>query len=1167
MTPAAPPLVDVADIVRLVGDGSFRRGQAYARGGAVERFDWDPETNRLSGTVAGGAPSPYSCTVEIVAGANGRSRLTVSSCSCPMDYDCKHVAATIVSANAEHIRQLGLSSRRTAAEWADERSAQSRESAAHGFPGEAEVADDLPAWKAALGAMAAPAATSTPLMYADSGMGLVSVAPRHSMALQFELREQAPRAQDRWRGSPSRRRAGSNETASARLGVRPVMRNARGTWVKGSLTWGNILYQVNRLNLEPEQHRWFCQFVPLHRASSEVYLGQDGDWLFLDDFNSPLLWHLFTEATRLGIELVTTTKGLSVMVGARAELTLDVREAEVAGRAGAAERAPGAETLALDTTTPAPDIRLEPRLAIDGRDYPVAAASAIGAHGVYVAGSERIVLAPTAGPLGAEQRWLLSATEPVTAPGRDAAEFLTDFYPRLRRTLRVTSSDATVALPEVVPPVLVLTATFGAKDSLALAWHWEYRDGSTAVRMPIDPERSLESELRDQTAEREILDRLRETAVPVPTALQGLDAAEYTERVLPVLEDFDGVRVDISGKRPAYRELTDVPELTISTVETDERDWFDLGVMVKIGGRSIPFGPIFTALAKGKTKLLLVDKTYLSLEQPVFERLHELIEEAKALQEWDTGLRISRYQASLWSEFEDLAEETDQAVSWRSAVAGLLELAADAGAAGVGATAVPEAINATLRPYQAEGFAWLAFLWRHRLGGVLADDMGLGKTLQSLALICHAREQHALEQEKHAQPADVALPPFLVVAPTSVVGNWVLEAARFAPGLKVVSLTATESKSRATLADLVAGADIVVTSYTLFRIDNPAYTAQVWSGLILDEAQFVKNATSLAHRCAKDFDVPFKLAITGTPMENNLMELWSLFSIVAPGLFPSSRKFAEVYQRPIERGAPEPLATLRRRIRPLMMRRTKDLVAKDLPAKQEQVLRIDLAPKHRKIYETFLQRERQKLLGLIEDIDKNRFIIFRSLTLLRMLSLDASLVDDKFTGVPSSKLDALFEQLEDVIAEGHRSLIFSQFTSFLGMAAARLDAAGIDYCYLDGSSTNRADIIRRFKEGSAPVFLISLKAGGFGLNLTEADYVFLLDPWWNPATETQAVDRTHRIGQTRNVMVYRLVATDTIEEKVMALKEQKAKLFTAVLDDDAVFSSALTADDIRGLLE
>jgi SNF2 family DNA or RNA helicase len=297
------------------------------------------------------------------------------------------------------------------------------------------------------------------------------------------------------------------------------------------------------------------------------------------------------------------------------------------------------------------------------------------------------------------------------------------------------------------------------------------------------------------------------------------------------------------------------------------------------------------------------------------------------------------------------------------------------------------------------------------------------------------------------------------------------------------------------------------------------------------------------------------------------MELHSIFSIVAPGLFPISTKFAEQYQRPIERnGDKELLGQLRRRIRPLMMRRTKEAVASDLPPKQEQNLEVELGSKHQKIYQTHLQAERQKILRLVEDMDRNRFTIFQSLTLLRLLSLDASLIDEEYAAVPSAKLDALFEQLEDVVAEGHRALVFSQFTSFLKKAAERLEAAGVDYCYLDGSTRRRAEAIDRFKNGEAPVFLISLKAGGFGLNLTEADYCFMLDPWWNPATESQAVDRTHRIGQTKNVMVYRMVSRDTIEEKVMALKERKSQLFSSVLDDDGVFASQLTAEDVRGLL-
>jgi SNF2 family DNA or RNA helicase len=499
-----------------------------------------------------------------------------------------------------------------------------------------------------------------------------------------------------------------------------------------------------------------------------------------------------------------------------------------------------------------------------------------------------------------------------------------------------------------------------------------------------------------------------------------------------------------------------------------------------------------------------------------------------------------------------------QAAAWQRQVQGLLNLspggAAPPGPPGpsVEHAAPPAALDSLLRPYQRAGFQWLAFLWRHGLGGILADDMGLGKTLQTLALLSHAR------------PA--AENPFLIVAPTSVLANWAAEARRFTPDLKVVTIGDTLARRGVALESVIAGADAVVTSYTLLRLDFESYGALPWAGLVLDEAQYVKNHHSKAHACARKVAAPFKVAITGTPMENNLMELWSLLSITAPGLFPNPERFKEYYARPIEKGGnTELLGQLRRRIRPLIMRRTKEQVAADLPEKQEQILEVELSPRHRRLYQTHLQRERQKVLGLLGDVNHNRFTILRSLTLLRQLALHAALVDDAHGDVPSAKIDSLLEQLEDVVGGGHRALVFSQFTRFLRMVRGRLEAAGVPCCYLDGSTVNRPAVISGFKEGTAPVFLISLKAGGFGLNLTEADYCFLLDPWWNPATEAQAVDRTHRIGQTRNVMVYRLIASGTIEEKVMALKARKAGLFSSVMDSDGAFSSALSPDDIRAL--
>ncbi|VEJ31216.1 N-formylmethionyl-tRNA deformylase [Rothia dentocariosa] len=466
---------------------------------------------------------------------------------------------------------------------------------------------------------------------------------------------------------------------------------------------------------------------------------------------------------------------------------------------------------------------------------------------------------------------------------------------------------------------------------------------------------------------------------------------------------------------------------------------------------------------------------------------------------------------------------------------------------------------------------------QHRLGGILADDMGLGKTVQVLALLAQAIAEH----EQRADNTGFA--PFLVVAPTSVVGNWTQEAARFVPGAKVVTITESTSKSGKSIAELVQGAHLVLTSYALFRIDEDGYTEfgnhvpenaekstsphAGWGALILDEAQFVKNTKTRAWKVARALNAQVKLAITGTPMENNLMELWALLAIVADGLFPSARMFRDLYARPAESGEdPQVIEKLRRRVRPLMLRRTKDVVTADLPEKNDVRVNVPLTTAHRHIYDMHLQRERQKVLGLLDDMDKNRFTIFQSLTLLRRLALDATLIDpDEYAGVASAKLEYLVEHLPSLLGDGHRVLVFSQFTGYLRTIAERLQAEGIDYLYLDGTTRNRPQVLKDFAEGAAPVFLISLKAGGFGLNLTEADHCFIMDPWWNPAAEQQAVDRIHRLGQERDVHVYRLVAEGTIEEKVMDLKASKAALFDAVVNDGSFAPSRVDAEQIREL--
>ena len=925
---------------------------------------------------------------------------------------------------------------------------------------------------------------------------------------------------------------------SSTLQARVVRPGKRGGWVSGDVNWSALVRLVHSGYQRQHIEKLRVLYALSRASTSSGYLpypyGNYGveKTIDLSALNTAQLWPLLAEARRSGVSLVEAGTGQEVHLGSSARISLDV-------------------------TTDAPDLlAVRPVLEVDG--IPVTAAAFIGSpsHGVaYFDGGLRLAPLDTAAPTALQR--LVVSNELLEIPAESVDQFALEFYPRLRAVAEVTSSDGSFTPPEITGPEAVLRADYRAGHRLELSWLWSYRLGDRDLRFPVGTGDT--SGVRDLDAECELasdidapLERfgLRDDGGALTEViLGGADTMRFATELQPLLAEADGVTVEIIGQPADYREAGESLQIGLSTAAiAGEADWFDLRITISVEGAKIPLPRLLAALTAGHDYLLLDDGAYIALDKPELVKLRALIEEARALNDDDGPPRISRYQSGLFEDLASMAAVVRQAREWKRQVAGLRALQS------LDPIAVPSTLKAELRPYQHEGFAWLAAMYDHGLGGILADDMGLGKTVQTLALICHARQRNSG-------------PPFLVVAPASVLSNWVAEAARFAPGLKVVMLTDTLGRSGTDLNQLAADADVVVTSYTLFRLDYDAHAAQTWSGLILDEAQFVKNRQAKTHQCARRLSTPFKLAITGTPMENNLMELWSLLAITAPGLFPDATSFADFYAKPIEKaGEAELLQLFRRRIKPLVKRRTKDLVAPELPAKQDQILDVELTPRHRKIYETRLQRERQKVLGLLDDVQRNRFTILKSLTVLRQLALHPGLVDPAHAALPSAKIDVLAEHLREVAAGGHRALVFSQFTRFLGKIRDRLDAEGIDYCYLDGRTRDRPKAIQRFKDGDAPVFLISLKAGGFGLNLTEADYCFLLDPWWNPAVEAQAVDRTHRIGQTRTVMVYRLIARGTIEDKVLALNARKAKLFASVIDDGNAFSSALSAQDIRELI-
>ncbi len=964
----------------------------------------------------------------------------------------------------------------------------------------------------------------------------IPVTAEVPLGLEFEVQEIPA-----YRGYPGRRE----------LRIRPVKRGKSGKWVRSGISWDDLDYFTRA---HPAEHRDLLLQVRAATGPGARFVYPKSPWISLSTVTSGL-WSLLAAAGQVGLDLVPPGGGGDEvhLLGDPASVVLDARRS----RRG---------------------LVLEPRVLIGEAAVESSAIGLLGdpAHGLfsYTRGAgtgphRELSLLPLAEPLGRELRQIITEGQPLTIPSQDEERFLGEFYPQLRHKATIVSSDDSISLPAYVPPVLTLRCEFKAEHRLRLDWGWRYTIGDADLTFALDEplERPTVRDLAEESTQLAALvlsyDRLPQLAEytrgardgggvrPAASALLAdLQVVYFCEQVLARLEEA-GVEVTVVGDRPDYRRVDSAPLVELSTAERDEgSDWFDLHIQVSLEGEVIPFDALFVALNRGDEFLILETGVYLPLDRPEFVQLRNLIQEARALQDHEgSGLRISRFQAGLWEELLHLGVVVDQSDRWAKTVGGLVNVT------GVDRVAVPDTLHAQLRPYQVDGYQWLTFLWSHGLGGILADDMGLGKTLQALALVCRARME------------EPAAPPFLVVAPTSVVSNWGSEAARFAPGLRVVTVTESEGKRGHPMRELVADADLVITSYALLRIDFDAYAQLGWTGLMLDEAQFVKNHRAKTYQCARRLSAPFKLAITGTPLENSLMDLWSLLSITAPGLFPHPERFAEFYRRPIERGQdPALLGQLRRRIRPLMLRRTKDTVAGELPPKQEQVVDVVLQPKHMRIYQTHLQRERQKILGLIDELDKNRFTILSSLTLLRQLSLDASLVDESYEGVPSSKIDVLVEHLDEVVQEGHRALVFSQFTGFLGRVRERLENAGVSYAYLDGSTRNRGRVLEEFRAGEKSVFLISLKAGGFGLNLTEADYVFVLDPWWNPAAEAQAVDRTHRIGQTKTVMVYRLVARGTIEEKVMELKARKEELFKSVMGDDALSRAALSADEIRGLL-
>jgi SNF2 family DNA or RNA helicase len=578
-------------------------------------------------------------------------------------------------------------------------------------------------------------------------------------------------------------------------------------------------------------------------------------------------------------------------------------------------------------------------------------------------------------------------------------------------------------------------------------------------------------------------------------------------------------------------------------VEVKENiDWFDIHARIKFGEFEIPFKELRKLILKKKVEFKLPNGEIAIIPEAWLTKYADLF--ALSETEGDKEKPVLRkHHLQLIKELEDnnlakvhISEKLRSLNSF----------------SGIKNYPLPETFHGELRPYQKAGYNWLRFLNEYKLGGCLADDMGLGKTVQTLALL-------AAEKEAGRGTS-------LLIMPTSLIYNWEMEAAKFAPTLKVLNYTGTLRNKEIKRFE---NYDIVLTSYGITRLDIDLLQRFYFNYIILDESQVIKNPTSNIAKAVRELKSRYKLVLTGTPLENTTMDLWSQISFINPGLIGSQSYFRQEYQMPIEKKGDELKSKkLNAIIKPFVLRRHKSQVATELPEKVENIQYSVMTPEQEKRYEEVKSYYRGKILDLIdkEGIGNSRFMILEGLTKLRQIANHPKLIEPSYSG-DSGKMEDITHMLENAMAEGHKVLVFSQFVKHLALVQHFLKSKKIEYAYLDGSSIDRKEQVERFnKDANIKAFLISIKAGGLGLNLTEADYVFILDPWWNPAVEAQAVDRAHRIGQKNKVFTYKFITRDTVEEKILLLQKKKLKLTNDLIVTEESIMKQITREDISQML-
>ena len=777
-------------------------------------------------------------------------------------------------------------------------------------------------------------------------------------------------------------------------------------------------------------------------------------------------------------------------------------------------------------------------------------------------GRYKNVIFPTSTPVSALPQSLIKASF-TDVKDADGAKFLYEELPKLQKAMKVTVSETIEKLfLEQKPPINIVTMGLDYDGSLKAELEFEY-DGT---RVPYSKHTEKTPYVTIKKPKEDLLYWVKRNPQHEEAAYNMLLACKFAPMQTNNLAlekenaiDFYNYYIQQAGDGWRFEEKDDMSffKLTKDPFELcadidfaiDSTDSFELELYGRVGEEIIPFDDVYSLTIDNSKYVRIRNLGFAEVPTMDIYSLMRAFNTFDVYKNDDNKYIVKTYRAGLISEMENLGLKLKMSRRFNKFWKQISTFST------MDVPALPKGIKAEFREYQTRGFGWLWFLYQYGLNGILADDMGLGKTLQALALL-----QKAKEKNKKA--------PNLVICPTSVVFNWENEIEKFAPGLSCLKLSGTE---RNDLFKEIPKYDVVITSYALIRRDIAKLKKYEFRYVILDESQNIKNAESMTAQSVKQLNCRHKLALSGTPIENRLEELWSIFDFLMPGFLFDKNEFNYRYVTPImEREDKTVEKRLKSQIYPFILRRMKRDVAKDLPDKIENVAYCELTPEQKDFYLEVMDSTREELFKSIEEkgIEKSRMSIFSALLRLRQICCHPRLYDkENIKGIKQSgKFEQLKVMLEEIIAEKHRVLLFSQFVDMLDIVKEWLTKEGIKHEYLTGSTKDRQEVVERFNsDPTIPIFLISLKAGGTGLNLTGADYVIHYDPWWNPAVEDQATDRAYRIGQTKKVFVYRMITKGTVEEKIQKLKSRKRDLVDSVISVDRNIGKSLTYEDLKDI--